>query len=242
MAKKMWDLDRLMADADAFSVADMIGIPKKRYGSSTYIVCVDGTHSETQTNHCQLFRDGCHCYSCGSNHNVYGMVRSYYENIVGSSLSHDEICELIAETCGGEDNYLIKPVHSEKKRAPFPLTKEELESIGLSTDTRRHKAIVSYSEFKDEEHTEMVDLDGYGKVKLLPPISIYTLYKDDEETFYWLVKNKIAETIEKAREGYKTYKSRTDWLSQALVQVYCDMYNQARAVEQKLFPAKQKAS
>lgn len=236
MAKKIWDLDRLLSNADAFDVADRIGMRKKRCGSSTYVECVEGTHKETNINHNQLFRDGCHCYSCGASHNVYGMVRDYYRNIVGISLEHDDICSLIAETCGGEDEYLITPVHSGAKKKRFPLTKEELEAIGLTSDSRRARRIVSYTEDKDDEHREPLS-DGYAATEMLPPVSIYSLYREDEELFREIVGGKIKETIEKCRAGYQVFKDAKDDLSKALVRVFIERYNAAKSAEAKIFPS-----
>lgn len=238
--KKIWDLDRLMACADAFDVADRIGMKKKKCGSSTYVECVDGTHKESDINHNQLFRDGCHCYSCGANHNIYGMVRGYYDNVLGISLDHDEICSIIAETCGGEDDFLIKPIAGVKKK-PFPLTNQELEQIGLCSSSQRAKAVVSYSDTKDEEHRESVDYDGYAKTELLPPVSIYSLYRDDEDLFRCLVGNKVNETIEFARTVYMIFKSGKDDLSKAFVRLAIERYNAAVCIRKKVFPNKYKA-
>lgn len=235
--KKIWDLDRLMACADAFDVADRIGMKKRKSGSSTYVECVDGTHHESNINHNQLFHDGCHCYSCGANHNTYGMVRGYYSNVLGISLEHDEICSIIAETCGGEESFLLKPIAGVKKK-PFPLTKKELELIGLCPSSQRAKFVVSYSNSKDEEHREMIDYDGYAKTELLPSVSIYSLYKDDEDLFRWLVGNKVSETIEQTRNLYSTFKSSQDELSKAFVRLAIERYNAAVCIGKRLFPNK----
>ena len=229
-----------MSNADAFDVADRIGMRKRRCGNSTYVECVEGTHKETNINHCQLFHDGCHCYSCGASHNVYGMVREYYRNIVGISLEHDEICSLIAETCGGEDEYLITPVHSGTKKKRFPLTKEELEAIGLVSDSKRARHIVSYTDTKDDEHRELLG-DGYAATEMLPPVSIYSLYREDEELFREIVGGKIKETITDARTGYKIFKDANDDLSKALVRVFIEKYNAAKSVAAKIFPSEKRA-
>lgn len=237
--KKIWDLDRLMDNADGFAVAERIGIRKKRHGSITYIECVDGTHKESDINHCQLFRDGCHCYSCGSSHNVYGMIRSYYANILGTPLEHDEICSIIAETCGGEDEYLIHP-DSHVKRKPFPLTKEELAAIGLSAESRRAEKIAGYSEEKDEEHSVLSGCDGYVKLEYLPPMSIYSLFRENEEMFRIIVAGKIRESAEKTQKIYRSFKTRKDPLSQALVRAAVEQYNLTVSVRNKIFPSNKK--
>ena len=235
---KYWDLDRLMSDANAFDVAERIGIRKKRAGSTYYIECVSGTHSETRLNHCQIFRDGCHCYSCGASHNTYGMVKEYYSNVVGRSLDHDEICSIIADTCGGEDRYIIRDKDANEVKKPFPLTEEELDFIGLAPKSTRARAIVSYSDYKTEEIRELCD-DGYVKTKPLPPMNIYVLFRENEALFWLMVKGKISERIVQARAGYKRYKTNPD---KDMVQIFIDLYNDARKMEEKFFPSgKQKA-
>lgn len=226
---KHWDLDRLMDAADAFYVADRIGMRMKRYGGSTYGECVSGSHKETQINHMQLFRDGCKCYSCGAAHNTYGMVKNYYANVVGRSLDHDEICSLIAETCGGEEMYIIRPERGGKPKKTFPLTDDELHFLNLATKSPRPRAIISFSESKTEEIREFCD-DGYVRTEPLPPMNIYTLFRENEEAFWYLIKGKIAERIATARSGYKAYKNTTD---KEMVQFFIEMYNKAVLLEEK---------
>lgn len=233
---KHWDLDQLMANADAFDVADRIGMRVKRYGGSTYGECVSGSHKETQINHMQLFRDGCKCYSCGAAHNTYGMVKNYFQNVVGRSLDHDEICSVIAETCGGEDMYIIKPKRNGKIKKPFPLTEEELSFLNLATKSPRPRAIVSFSEYKTEKIREFCD-DGYVRTEPLPPMNIYTLFRENEDAFWQIIKGKIFERIMQAQAGYKSYKSTED---KEMVQFFIEMYNKARELEAKLFPGQKK--
>jgi len=238
---KYWDLDMLMAHADAFAVAERIGIRKKRCGGSTYIECVEGTHTESQINHNQLFRDGCKCYSCGAAHNTYGLVKGYYQNILGTPIDHDDICSLIAETCGNEDMFIIKTDKSEKgkkKKAPFPLTDEELLFIGLAPKAPRARAVVKYSEEKDEECRDACD-EGYAKTVPLPPMNMYLLFREDETTFWDIVAGKIKEKIDVAKAGYRAYKEDPD---KELVQIFIDTYNKARDLENKFCAQKKLAA
>jgi len=233
---KQWDLDRLMSDANAFDVAERIGMRTKRCGSSTYGECVSGSHKESQINHMQLFRDGCKCYSCGAAHNIYGMVRAYFTNVVGRSLDHDEICSLIAETCGGEEQYIIHPERGGKTKKAFPLTEDELTFLRLVTKSPRARGIVSFKDYKTETIREYVE-DGYVRTEPLPSMNIYTLFREDETAFWHIVKGKLQERIAQAQEGYKTCKTDKE-----MVQFFVGMYNQARMMETKFFSAKQKVS
>lgn len=238
--KKIWNLDQLMADANAFDVADRIGMRKKRCGGAIYVECVDGSHTEHNINHNQLFRDGCHCYSCGANHNVYGMVRGYYNNILGSSISHDEICGIIAETCGGEDNYLLTPKAGVKHR-PFPLTKEELELIGLSASSQRAQSIAAYSEYKDEEHPLSAgDGCGYIRTEPLPAMSIYSLYRDDESLFREIVRNKIREAYDSYRQIYYDFRTSADIFLLNYARSAFDCMTAVKNLAEKMAPSAKK--
>ena len=233
-----WNLEELLMEADAFDVADAIGITKKHSGNSVFIPCVFGIHKETHINHMQLFRDGCKCYSCGESCNTYGMVKAYYQNIVGVSLNHDEICTIIADTCGGTERFIIKKDKNKEKTKSFPLSKEELEIIGLNVKTPRARQIISYSEDKDEKHRETVDCNGYAQTSLLPAINIYSFFKDDETIFWMLVEGKISEKMFNIKKEYAEIKNNNDICSKEMVQFYKDLYSKLLVMQKKYFPKK----
>lgn len=238
---KYWDLDKLMDNADAFDVADHIGMKINRCGGAAYVECVSGTHRETRLNHNQLFHDGCHCYSCGASHNVYGMVRDYYRNVVGTPLDHDDICSLIAETCGGEDEYLVQNDMPSKKQAPFPLTKEELEMIGLSSSRTRARKIRSFQEYKDDVHRDLIGCEGYAETEMLPPMNIYTLYQENRELFYEIVRGKIIETMGRTRSSYLAVAAGTSEFEKAIAFQSEKSYRTAVDIYKRLFPGQKRA-
>ena len=194
--KKIWDLERLISDADSFRIVERLGIEKRRYGATTYVRCPSGTHPETRLTHAKLFRNGCKCFSCGNSYSSYGMVKAYCENILGTGISHDEICSILAESAGADDSeYIIRNDKGNTKKR-FPLSKEELILIGLEPKPAS-RVIVSYSDSRDNEHTEPVD-GGYAKKSPITGMSIFYLFKEDEDIFWEMVKGKTDEAYKRS--------------------------------------------
>ena len=135
-----YDVDRLKAAADCYSVARYIGIPIKRSGSTTFIECPNPDHHETRFEHCAISRDGrfCHCYSgkCLKSYDVIGMVKSYSEK-QGRELSFLEACGIVGDSCGGREFYELS---EEGHRAPsFEFSEEETALIGFAPDLKTAK-------------------------------------------------------------------------------------------------------
>ncbi len=233
-----WKLEELLAQADAIEVANRIGIPITRNGATLYIPNVDGTR-ETRHNHTQLFHDGCYNYTTATGRNTYGMVRDYYTNVLGRSLSHDEICEYIADTCGGAEQYIVK--HDKKKGPkpqPFPLTNEELELIGLLPQTHRRQVIDEYSSWPTEKCAERI-FEGedavYVKTHTVPGESLFNLFREDPEAFYYLVDGKVKETAEEVRGNYRWAKNlKHQEMKTAFLRVLSEKYKQLQKVAEKL--------
>ena len=207
-----WKLEELMASADAVSVAQSIGMRMKTTGSVTFIECLDGRQEKHPLSHCQLFRDGYYDYTTHEGGNTYMLVKNYYANVLGHSISHDEICEKIADTCGGAQFYLVNREEKKKlkRKKPFPLDPKQgdYEAIGLVTP-RQINLVLSYSDHKDEKHDERYD-DGYAKIKRCAPPSLYAMYYEDEATFNWLVLGKIEEAKNRLRADFQWSKTIPD--------------------------------
>ena len=207
----LWKLEELTAAADAVDVANRIGIPITRCGATLYIPNVDGT-KETRHEHTQLFHDGCYNYSTGVGRNTYGMIRDYYRNVLGRSISHDEICEIIADTCGGSDLYIVRKDKRQKRGRPFPLTNDELEAIGLVPRPRRNEVITAYSTFPADglaHYTEKNGDGAFAKLAYSAGDSLYGLYQDDPEKFLRMAEGKAKEAIDACMDDYSWAKSKS---------------------------------
>ena len=168
----MWkyDKERLREAADCRAVASYIGMRL----SGTYCECVSGIHRETQLNHCAIYRHNIHCFSCGDNRDVFGMVMGYYENVLGTPITYQEAFKIVGDACGGADLYRVQVTDTEKPRKPaMPLTEEELSLIGLSSSGSRADC---------------------GTVRYVGPVQ---LFEEAPELFYELVDELIDETMEK---------------------------------------------
>ena len=118
--------ERLKADADCRTVASFIGMRLR----GQFCECVSGRHSETQIDHCAIYKDRIHCFSCGNDEDVLGMVRSYYANVLGTPITLSEAMRITGDALGGHELYLESgSAIQETVRIPF--TKEQLSRIGL---------------------------------------------------------------------------------------------------------------
>ncbi len=240
-----WDLDSLMAAADGFEVAKAIGMKTKECGTTIFAESVDG-RNERNIQHNKLFKNGCFDFTTREGRNVYGMVRDYYANKLGTSLTHDEICEIIADTCGGKSQFIISNTPEQKKKErPFPLSKGELELIGLDTKPKYNPNIVSVSLLRDKEHTErIIEKNGndlWAKTTRMPPMNIYILFRKNPDAFWDIVANKTQECLEKLRRDYKYAKSLPDnkgttvaVLRQEMMKMLEDDYTKTIALRAKI--------
>lgn len=130
------DLQRLMDDADAATVAEYIGMTLQRKGKHTLIRCpghFERTGKEDiHIGNCVLTRHGYHCFSCNTTAGVQQMVMEY------TGCGKGQAFEIIAEAMGGkflyEDADDLKP--SGKKPAVERLSTEELECLEIGAANR----------------------------------------------------------------------------------------------------------
>ncbi len=158
---------RLREDADCRQVAEYIGMQVK----GKFCECVSGTHSETQINHCGIYPNHIHCFSCGLDVGVIGMVQAYYKNVLGTPIAYHEACRIVGDACGGSDLYLEQSSGEKTERMPFD--KDELTLLKLDTP---------YSG-KESVH-----------------ISMQSLYRENKELYYKIIRDKAAEEQEKLQK------------------------------------------
>lgn len=163
-----YNVERLRQDADCRQVAEFIGMQVK----GRFCECVSGLHTESQLNHCGIYPNHIHCFSCGHDVGVIGMVMDYYQNVLGSPVTYQEACRIVGDACGGSDLYLESSSGNEiAERIPF--SKEDLALLRLDTP---------YS--------------GKGTVH----ISMQSLYRENKDLFYQIVRDKASEEMEKLKK------------------------------------------
>lgn len=131
-----YDVERLRNDADCREIASMIGMRR----SGTYCECVSGIHKETQLNHCAIYKDHIHCFSCGDNRDVVGMVQGYYTNVLGSPITFAESCKIIGDALGGASFYEVSGTDA-PAMPMLPFTTEELAAAGMQDSIGRLQAL-----------------------------------------------------------------------------------------------------
>ena len=131
----MYDLKALEMEADCREVARFIGMRL----NGKFCECVSGTHKETQLNHCAIYKDHIHCFSCGDNRNVFQMVQGYFTNVLGQPLSFSESCGIVGDCLGGRELYRIhesQESQESRKKNLLPFSEEDLQMIGLKSTER----------------------------------------------------------------------------------------------------------
>ena len=162
-----WDTERLLADCDLRMLAPYVGLRTKKSGSTTYIECMSGLHSESDINHMVCDRNGCYCFSCHgsydgfSEHNDAISTIRQFRRVYGGDDSFDAACETIAEFLGGRDRYILSGETGRSQRKGFPYTSEELTAAGFSGDQASRKSIRELYE-RDEVFCKSVIL---GKIE-----------------------------------------------------------------------------
>lgn len=176
-----YDVSALKAEADCRTVASFIGMRL----SGRYCECVSGLHDETQLNHCAIYKDRIHCFSCGNDQDVIGMVKSYYANVLGTPIAYGEACRIIGDACGGSELYLDRNGKQQIKQMPFD--RSELALLHLDTPC--------------------TDTSGPAR------INMQRLFLENEPMFYGLIQRKAEEELEKIRKlknvlGTSSYEAK----------------------------------
>lgn len=122
-----YKLDEIKDCADISVVAESIGLQMKRRGARYSILCPNPEHNDKHFGNCVLTPKGFKCYSCGAYGDVFDLVR------LALNVSKQEAYGIVADICGGRDNFIIKQSNQEKSKKPFVKLpdRELLEFIGL---------------------------------------------------------------------------------------------------------------
>ncbi len=120
-----YDAERLFREADARQLVKSMWARQdfRMAGSTLFCRCPSG-HKETRLDHCAVYKSGCKCFSCGEHFSAKEMVERYF-----GDATFAEVCGRIADCLGGREFYLI--TKNKKKVKTLPLTREELEIIGI---------------------------------------------------------------------------------------------------------------
>ncbi len=205
-----YNIKLLLAEADCLTIADMLGINGTKKGKNHYIECPEHFKRtgkrETKFDNCILNERGYYCFSCGASGSIIKLVQNHQNK------TEDEACKIICDLLGNEDRYIYAG-----KKAYFPLTKEEVDAIGLlpyvkcenvlnmDIDKKQggsYLKIISPKYRVKEEKRKSWDLSAdYYLFGTYQTESLYNLYEEDKNAFTDII-------VGKAKEAYNTY----DWL------------------------------
>lgn len=190
MDNKMWNTDKIKADIDCIELARDLGIDIKKKGNTFFCNCL--IHNE-RTASMQINPKYLYCYGCGKSMNAFDICMNML------NLSFKEACNWLAEYLGSKEVYQITTTSN--TNAKFPLTREDLEALGLYPALRKH-LIEQKRELIPLEHNEFEFMDiridaGYT--------GIADLYQENKEAFWIMVGSKCIEQETMARRMVKAF-------------------------------------
>ncbi len=166
--------------------------------------CICPKHADKSLGSCKITEYGCYCFACNQGSDVIDIVESNHPHT-----SFTEIVCSISEYLGITDEIIIEDTKDKRQKSFFPLNDKSLIFLGLDLKELKYKEVL-------EAGTEMGDLpedvrkDKDTREYLLTKTSfpqcsitsIKTLYNEDPEMFWDLIKGKAEEKLEEAKEKY----------------------------------------
>lgn len=202
-----YDLDKLRDEVNALDVAEYIGMEIYKRGSRNYIYCPGhearlGTPDRTADN-CLLRDKGYHCFACNASVDTFDMIVEY----CGCTLY--EAFGIAADSAGGR--HLFQSGKDGEEPKVLPISKKDLELIGLSSRKRRVKTIIGSGYMEREDCISVKSLsdsddqldDYYLYYKLKEVDTLHVLYCEDPDLFKEII-------VKKAEEAIKKYKFMMD--------------------------------
>lgn len=220
----LYDKETILDTADALTVAEYIGMDiqrgdgrgfssnasKKKSGKSNYILC-PGHETylgkvDTKFGNAVLTEKGYHCFGCNRTVHIVDMVREYM------SCTYEESLGIIADALGGRELFVLSDTEiKNRNKEKLPVKADDLSFIGLYPYGKSPKLIlncegnVEFSDFYEEDgwkREKEKKEDELGNVnyiiyKSAPSVSLTKLFKEEKESYYWLISEKALETIKK---------------------------------------------
>lgn len=214
--------EKILEDTDMLEICQKFDIRTVRRGSNTFISCPEHVNrvgkADRDFDKCYIKKGHYYCFSCGASGNVIRLVQNTLR------CSGYEARKQICESLGGISPYIDSAYNAADE---IPYNKKELEALGLYTvaygevprcltDNKRE---IEESQFYEgtESVRSALYLDENGRPKIMgsqdaisyPLISylymgcsrvstnLRELYKEDKETFFWLINNKANEMSER---------------------------------------------
>lgn len=178
----------------------VVGLLGIKYNQKKQAICP--AHNDTHFGSCIIFEHNMHCYACGFHEDNLGLIAHCYNLNLMSDFQ--KVCEILANLTGDPEAFMLKGTNN---NTILPHSKKLLNFIGLDTKPHRIQLIkngIDFSNWDEEKffipngeckEYEFYDpspksnkpqLIKWGKPKTM---SIYKLYEDDPEAYFFLVKD-----------------------------------------------------
>ncbi len=223
-----YDEERILEEADAFTVFEYLGLEIRRSGSRHQIYCPGHEKRlgkpDTKMGSCFITPKGYHCYACDVQ---VGLINAVMEI---EDCTYKEALGIIADSLGGRELYTTsgKRESSETERI---LKDEDLNLIGLQSTVsfdvpagvfRSKEEINDYNKALLEEDREVrrpslsprsdanSDDDTYLGV-YHQNVSLKSIFQESPIDYYYMVKTKSKEAMEKYKrflDGFENSESK----------------------------------
>ncbi|MBQ6857683.1 MAG: hypothetical protein IJO13_11345 [Lachnospiraceae bacterium] len=153
--------------------------------SGDSIICPNPDHHDTRFGNCKIMGNRYHCFACGQG----GSNISLIMNLQNKRFS--EAAEILAIKMGIP---VQRPGRRIKKQEQdlMPVTKSQLEYLGLNSKTSRVFCPEAYDTEKPAEGEFKGDVFGY-MIGTRVSFSMEKLYQEDKESFYSVIAGKFKE-------------------------------------------------
>lgn len=243
-----YDEERILEDADAVSVAEYLGLEIRRAGSRHQIYCPGHLERlgkpDTRMGSCYLTAKGYHCYACDKTVNLPNMVMEV------ENCSYKEALGIIADSLGGRDLYTISGKREFEENEKI-LSESDLNLIGLTSTisfdivqnccSSKEEVLEQNAKNQESEDDEIrrMSLSPKADPNLEPGIPLYlavhhqtvslkSFFQETPEDYYYMVRNKAKETMEKYKSWITALETDGDEKFEALkavlgyINVECD--------------------
>lgn len=204
---QIYDRERIIDDADSYSVARHIGMNIVTKGKYNFILCPGHNNnlgkSDQKFGSCVLTPKGYKCFACEKTVGLIDMTMEY------TGCSYPDALATIGDANGGRENYIISKGTCEKPET-LPLSNDDLALIGLATKSEEKSTcnIVLVSDVKPTlrkgqtlEKVLWFNDDNepcvyYQVQEYQPNQSLLSLYRENREFYNSLVLNKAKDAME----------------------------------------------
>ena len=129
---------RLIEDCDIEYICESVGVEMRQRGTATEVLCP--FHDDQHFGNARIREKGIYCFACGRFYSVFDIVMK------NMGISYFDAYKYVAEHTGDLSNYMAKSKKKIRAVDQFPLTKDELQFIGLADN--RAKNILYYTDDK----------------------------------------------------------------------------------------------